>query len=58
MGSSLIVLWLIPGNKDAYRKFGQQYDIISTEPGNVTTPSGHDSGFDVDPAMSRTLQVP
>ena len=44
-------------NKDVYWKFGQQYGIISTEPGNVTAPSAYDSGFDVDPAMPRTLQV-
>ena len=57
-GKFLDCLMANPRNKDAYRKFGQQYNIISAEPGNGTMPSGHDSGFDVDPAMSRTLQVP
>ena len=44
-------------NKDVYWKFGQQYGIISAEPGNVTAPSAYDSGFDIDPVMPRTLQV-
>ena len=56
-GKFLDCLMANPRNEDAYWKFGQQYGIIRTEPGNVTTTSGHDSGFDVDPAVSRTLQV-
>lgn len=56
-GKFLDCLMANPRNKDAYWKFGQQYNIISTDPGSVTTPSGCNSGFDIDPAMSRTLQV-
>jgi hypothetical protein len=53
-GKFLDCLMANPRNKDAYWKFGQQYNIISTEPGNATMPSGYDSGFDM---ISRTLQV-
>jgi hypothetical protein len=53
-GKFLNCLMANPRNKDAYWKFGQQYNIISTEPGNATMPSGYDSGFDM---ISRTLQV-
>ena len=53
-GRYLDCLTANPRNKDAYWKFGQQYHIINTETGNA---SGYDSGFDLDPATSRALQV-
>ena len=53
-GRFLDCLTANPRNKDAYWKFGQQYHIINTETGKA---SGYDSGFDLDPAMSRALQV-